>query len=196
MKRLLRHAVLSTALIALAGTAQAVSITIDDCDAQGCEGTSLFLSVQDNMDGTFTVIQSIDSTGFSEVRLGMNQVGFKAIKDWTSADLVSAPTAGWLDPATEAAVSANALCANGTTSDKVCTYGFVDITTDGVYTWEYLITGGTLLDKSEWHWGGQFADDAGATSGKLISAGIPEPSAALLFGVGALVVSQRTRRRR
>lgn len=201
MKLLIRNTAVLAALLALGGVAQAgpiTSVTIDDCDAQGCEGTSLFLSVEDNMDGTFSVIQRINSTGFSEVRAGLNQVGFKAIKDWTAADLISAPTAGWLDPPLEANTSSGGLCTTGTNSGKVCTHGFVDITTDAVYTWEFLITGGTILDPADWHWGAQLANAAGPARGKIISAEptgvIPEPSAAVLFGLGALIVSGRTRR--
>jgi len=201
MNRVTQSVVPLLATLALAGAAQAgaiTSITIDDCDADGCRGSTLMLSVEDNMDGTWTVLQSIDSTDFDEVRLGLNQVGFKAIKDWTSADLVMAPTAGWLDPALEAATSANNLCKNGTSSDKVCTYGFTDITTDDTYTWEFLVTGGTLLDTADWHWGGQYANQAGPTSGKIISASlppVPEPNAAILFGLGALIVGAGLRRR-
>jgi hypothetical protein len=196
---MLRSAFVLATLFAFAGAAQAgpmTSITLDDCDYQGCEGTTLMLSVEDNMDGTWTVVQQINSAGFSEVRLGMNQVGFKAIKNWSDAELMSAPTTGW-EEAKEANVSSNGLCKNGTNTDKVCTSGFVNIIDDDVYTWEYVVTGGTLMDENEWHWGGQFADDATKTTGKIISASpIPEPNAAIVFGVGALLVGRALRRPR
>ncbi len=195
-------ALLLVALLGLAAAAQAgpiQSVTIDDCDADGCEGTTLLLSVEDNMNGTWTVIQGIDSTDFNEVRLGLNQVGFNAIKNWTAVDLISAPNAGWLDPPKEANISSNGLCKNGGNTGKICTHGFVDITTDDVYEWEYLVTGGTVKDASEWHWGGQFANDAGRARGKIISASphepIPEPTAVAVFAVGALVVGRALQRR-
>jgi len=197
----LRRTILFAAALAYASAAQAgpiTSLTIDNCDADGCEGTTLTLSVEDNMDGTWTVLQSIDSTDFSEVRLGLNQVSFKAIKDWTAVALVAAPDPGWLDPPVEGNTSSNSLCDNGGTTDKVCTHGFTDITTDATYTWEFLVTGGTLMGVGEWHWGGQFADAAGPTNGKIISASapIPEPNAAIVFGVGALVLGRGLRRPR
>lgn len=200
MKLPLRNALGFVAALAFAGTAQAgpiTTLTLDDCDAQGCRGSTLALSVEDNMDGTWTVLQSLDSTGFDEVRLGMNQVGFKAIQDWTSVELIMAPDPGWLDPPVEGNTSSNNLCENGGTTDKVCTYGFTDITDDDVYTWEFLVTGGSLLDVMDWHWGGQYANAAGATQGKIISAfasPIPEPNAAIVFGVGALLTGRWLRR--
>ncbi len=115
-------------------------------------------------------------------------MGFLAIHDWTSVSLVSSPTAGWLDP-TAAVIASNSLCTHGGASDKICTSGFVDIiTSGGDYVWQFNVTGGTILPEIDWHIGAQFADAAGSANGQLISAAIPEPGAAVVFAIGALLI--------
>jgi hypothetical protein len=59
----------------------------------------------------------------------------------------------------------------------------------------FRIEDGTLMDTSEWHLGAQFANSRMRHNGHIISAQIPEPTAALLFGLGVIVVTRATRRR-
>jgi hypothetical protein len=184
---------LVVALFGFAGGASALSITLDDCDAQGCQGLTLSLDVTES-GGAYDVTLTINADGYTGDRLGLNQVGFKAISDWTEVTLDSYPaasTVAWANPPAEAVTSSNALCEVGTESDKVCTYGFVDITGGGEFTWEFTLMGSTLLDPSEWHFGGQFANGPGPAQGQLISAVIPEPSAAVVFSVGLFLVGRR-----
>lgn len=202
MKRL-GLAFLILLLVSLGFSAQAApitSVTLDDCDADGCEGSSLFLSVEDEGNGNWLATYTIDTDGYTGSRDGINQVGFKAVNGWTSAVLLDAdPTqASWSDPA-ESPIASNSLCGktNGNTS-KVCSFGFVDITGGGEVTWTFRLEGGTLLDSGEWHLGAQYADAPVKTRGKIVSAtaagAVPEPNAAILFGVGMLVL-RRARRR-
>jgi len=202
MKRL-GLAFLILLLVSLGFSAQAApitSVTLDDCDADGCEGSSLFLSVEDEGNGKWLATYTIDTDGYTGSRDGINQVGFKAVNGWTSAVLLDAdPTqASWSDPA-ESPIASNSLCGktNGNTS-KVCSFGFVDITGGGEVTWTFRLEGGTLLDSGEWHLGAQYADAPVKTRGKIVSAtaagAVPEPNAAILFGVGMLVL-RRARRR-
>ena len=121
--------------------------------------------------------------------------------------LQSAPngTGNWTDPI-EAIVKANALCepSNGNSS-KICSAAqsnFLNMTTPkGEYAFEFLVIGGSLMSTSEWHFSGQWANSLGAQSGQIISTGagsppaVPEPTAALLFAVGAVTVRQSIRRR-
>jgi len=103
--------------------------------------------------------------------------------------------------AIESNISANSLCGNPGSTDKVCTSGFTDLAGGGVLAFEFTVVGGDLKDG--WHIGGQRASAAGPKPGQVISEDgrpgeppIPEPTAALAFGVGALVMGTATRRRR
>jgi hypothetical protein len=144
--------------------------------------------------------------GYTGSKAGFNQIGFKAIDGWTSGSVLSSPVglpAGPLpaivydDP-----IASNSLCdtSNGDT-DKVCIHGYVNITSGGDYTWTFRIDDGTLItDTSEWHLGAQYADGRFRSAGHIISAEggtppVPEPTAALLFGLGALLVTRSVRHR-
>ncbi|MBW2693480.1 MAG: hypothetical protein JRE57_12750 [Deltaproteobacteria bacterium] len=190
------------------GTAQAAllqyaELTLNDCDSMGCEGSTLFLSVQEEAGGSFLVTYTIDTTNYTGDRDGFNQIGFKAIKDWTSGTVLSSPTdptQTW-NPVIEGPIASQSLCSTAVgKTDKICIHGFVDVTSGGEYTWTFRIDDGTLImDTSEWHLGAQYADGHYRATGKIISAGsqpIPEPTAALLFGMGALLVVRSTRRSR
>jgi hypothetical protein len=189
-----------------AGTAQAAllqyaELTLNDCDSMGCEGSTLFLSVQEEAGGSFLVTYTINTDNYTGDRMGFNQIGFKAIKDWTTGEVLSSPTdptQTW-NPIFDDPIASGSLCdtSNGDT-DKVCIHGFVDVTSGGDYTWTFRIDDGTLvMDTSEWHLGAQYANGHYRANGKIISASsapIPEPTAALLFGMGALLVARSTRR--
>ena len=195
--------VLVVALFGYAGGASAMSISLDDCDSQGCQGVTLSLEVEDN-DDSYHVTLTIDADDYTGNRLGLNQVGFKAISNWTGVTLDLYPdpdsdplTDPWQLPAENqaAVVSSNALCEKGTSSDKVCAFGFVDISEGGEFTWEFTLVGSTLLDPSDWSIGGQFANGPGPARGQIISAAIPEPTAALVFALGFGIVSRAVRRK-
>jgi len=101
-------------------------------------------------------------------------------------------------------IHSNALCtASNGNSDKVCSTAksnFLDMSGGGVFVWKFRVVGGTELPTSDWHFSGQWTDGLGAASGNIISVGapgsasVPEPTAALLFGVGTLVVGGSLRR--
>jgi hypothetical protein len=187
-------------LLSLGASAQAASITsvaVSDCDADGCAGSDLFLSVEDEGSGSWLVTYRIDTAGYTGSRDGFNQIGFKAVSGWSQATLLSADGV-WSDPA-ESPIASNSSCSKtkGNTS-KVCIFGYVDITGGGEYTWKLRLEGGDLLEEEEWHLGAQYANAPGTARGRIISTSpaeaIPEPSAAVLFGVGFLVLRQARRR--
>jgi len=198
------------ALVGFAGSAQALQFaehSLDDCDSMGCEGSTLYLSAQEEAGGSWLVTYTINTDGYTGSKAGFNQIGFKVIDDWTSGSVLSSPgglPAGPLpaivydDP-----IASNSLCdkSNGDT-DKVCIFGFVNTTGGGDYTWTFRIDDGTLIeDTSEWHFGAQYADGQFRSAGNILSAEggttppVPEPTAALLFGLGALLVTRSVRRR-
>ncbi len=201
---LARFALTALALIGFAGSAQALplqyaELTLNDCDAMGCEGSTLFLSVQEEADGSWLVTYTINTDNYTGDRIGFNQIGYKVIKDWTSGTVLTSPVGSYTDwnPIFDDPIASQSLCdtSSGDT-DKVCIHGFVNITAGGDYTWTFRIDDGTLItDTSEWHLGAQYANGHYRAKGKIISAVVPEPTAAVLFGLGAILVTRRVRRR-
>jgi len=211
-----RNTIIALALIGLTGSAQAallapVEVLIDNCDAMGCEGSTLELTVLEDSTGGFTVTYTIYVEDYTGDLTGFNQVGFKVIKDWTlgaeDTRILSGPvgsyTSGWDviydDPITSSVNGPCETSLDGNT-DKVCATGFAgEMTTEafkavGSYTWVFYIADGTLMDKEDWHLGAQYASSQYRMRGHIISAVVPEPTAALLFGLGAFVVARATRR--
>ena len=195
------------ALVGFAGSAQALQfaeLTLDDCDSMGCDGSTLYLSVQEEAGGSFLVTYTINTDFYTGSKAGFNQIGFKAIGGWTSGSVLSSPVGSVTDwnPVFESPIASNSLCekTNGDT-DKVCVAGFVNVTGGGDQTWTFRIDDGTLItDTSEWHLGAQYADGRFRSAGSILSAEggtppVPEPTAALLFGLGALLVTRSVRRR-
>jgi len=207
---LVRHGFAALALVAFASSAQALQfaeLTVDDCDAFGCEGSTLYLSVQEEVGGSWLVTYTINTDNYTGDRLGFNQVGFKAISGWSTGTVLTSPVGSvtsW-NPVYAAPINSNSLCDNTTgQTDKVCVAGYVDITSGGDYTWTFRIYDGTLItDTSQWHLGAQYTplSGAGRARGKIISytgggsPPVPEPTAAVLFGLGAILVARRAQRR-
>jgi hypothetical protein len=201
-----RSVLIALLVAGFAGAAQAAPLqyaetTLDNCDAMGCDGSTLFLSVQEEVGGTWLVTYTINTDNYTGSLAGFNQIGFKAIADWSTGTVISSP-AGSVDdwnPVFEAPINSNSLCDNTNgNSSKVCIWGFVDVTAGGNYTWEIRLDGGTLIT-DEWHLGAQYANGPWRSAGHIISASarpIPEPTAALLFGMGALLVTRSAMRRR
>jgi hypothetical protein len=192
-------------LTCVASLASAYSLTIDGATCGSCEGANLYLEINDN-GGSFDVTLTVNTDNYTGTKDGLVTVGFGGIHGWTAVSLDSSPlTSGvaWSDPI-GANVSSSGQCASGSTTDKICTQGFVDVSGGGDFTWAFTVTGGSFsTDTSTWHIGGQFADLSDLSSSKgprghLISEpgpahAIPEPGAAFLFAAGLLVVAGRRR---
>jgi len=87
-------------LVGLAGSAQALQFAeayVDNCDAAGCEGATLYLSVQEEVGGTWLVTYTINTDNYTGDRIGFNQIGFKAIKGWTSGEVLTSPVGSMTD---------------------------------------------------------------------------------------------------
>ena len=194
-------------LVSLVGAvaANATLLTLDDCDG-GCNGADVTLNVMNNGDGTFTVLYSFDTTDYNGPGDNLIQVGFKAIQGYTDADLVSVShgsVSDWSLAVTAPINSNGSPCsAGGNGTDKVCIYALDNLLSanaDQTYVFEFLITGGSEMDDDDWHFGGQWGDTS-PDRGQILSdekdaPPIPEPSAALLFGIGVVTVGRSLRRR-
>ena len=193
-------------VLLLATSAGAVTLTLDDCDSQGCAGSDVSLSVLDNGNGTYNITLGLDSTGYTEGddQDGVVQAGFKAIRGASSISLQSFSDGSW-SSAKFAGISSNSLCSGPGEPDFGCTSGYANVETNKVYTWDFLVTGGTMLDIDDWAIKFQYCDSTDERcNGKIISAHgdgdpgtpVPEPSAALVFAGGMLIAATRLRRRR
>jgi len=207
MKSLVRHLALLSVLL-LAGSAGATTLTLDNCDAYGCAGSDVFLTVDSDGSGNWNITLGLDSTGYYGTQNGVVQAGFKAIGGISDADvtLVSFSDGSW-SAAKVAGINGNggALCDGPSDPDFVCTSGYANIETNKVYTWNFYVTGGTLLDVDSWAIKFQYCDQGDTDcKGHVLSAHstgepgnpVPEPSAALVFGGGLLAAATRLRRRR
>lgn len=205
--QLTRIALTAAALIGFAGSAQAAlvaDLTINDCDADGCDGSTLYLAVDDDGDsGNWIITYTVNADGYSNTMDGINQAGGKWIKGWDPLlSSVTGPTDSgtWMlsEGPINSSVSSPCNPDFGDNSDMACAMGFVDITGDGEYTWTFYLVGGTLLPTADWHLGGQYADGGGRATGQIWSTDgavpVPEPTAAVLFGLGAILVARRTQR--
>jgi len=202
-----RISIIAFVLVGLASSAQALQFAeafVDNCDAAGCDGATLYLSVQEEAGGTWLVTYTINTDNYTGDRIGFNQIGFKAIKGWTDGEVLTSPVGSMTDwnPVIESPIASNSLCekTSGNT-DKVCVQGFVNIEAGGDYTWTFRLEGGTLMtDLNDWHLGAQYANGYYRAQGKIISVSgtgqpIPEPTAAVFFGLGAILVARGARRR-
>jgi hypothetical protein len=207
MKSILTRAALLTLLLFTGVSAQATTLSLTDCDAYGCAGSDVFLTVESDGGGNWNITLAIDSTGYTGSEDGVVQAGFKAIGGISDADvtLVSFTDGSWSD-ATVAGINGGggALCDGASDPDFVCTSGYANIETNKTYTWTFFVEGGTLLD--EWTIKFQYCDQGDTDcNGHLISAPgtpgdpgspVPEPSAALVFAAGLLAAAPKLRRRR
>ena len=208
MSKLMKLCLSVSVCVLWAAASHATSLTLVDC--AGCQKADLTLDVANQGDGSFIVTYTVNTTGMDTdggKLTGFNQIGFLTIKDWTSVSLISAPNgvANWTDPI-EAVVHSGALCelSNGDPS-KICSAAktsFLDMSGGGNFVWKFKVVGGTELPTDEWHFSGQWTNQLGIARGNIISVGaggptppsVPEPTAALLFGVGTLVVGGSLRR--
>ena len=210
ISHLARFALTALALVGFASSAQAALVAstfLDNCDLDGCDGSTLLLTVDDDGgSGNWNITYTVNVDGYSDLKDGINQVGFKAISGWDPLlSTVTGPTGSGTWSLNEASTnsSVNGPCDPnvGDATDKVCSSGFVNTTADGEYTWTFYIVGGTLIEPtSEWHLGGQYADSGGRAPGQIWSTAgsgtpVPEPTAAVLFGLGAILVARRAPRR-
>ncbi len=204
MKSSAAHALLLTLFLLIGASANATSLSLTDCDSQGCEGSDVFLNVVGDGSGNFNVTLTLDSTGYFGPKDGVVQAGFKAIEGASDITLVSFSDGSW-SSAKFAGINSNGLCTGPGEPDFGCTKGYANIQSDDVYTWNFFVEGGTLLDVSSWAIKFQYCNESDTTcKGHILSAHspgtpgtpVPEPSAALVFAGALLVAAPKLRRRR
>jgi hypothetical protein len=190
-------------LLLLAGSSHAMSATYDGASLRGAEG-SLVITGDFDSGGTqtFQVVWEIDLDGFDVTGAEatgheyLTDIGFKAFSSVESASLDAivwnTSTSGTFF---ESGNVSNAGCEGPSSAGFICVADLapsVDATMGGVFRATFTVTGTIKLD--EWTFQGKF----GPENGWLISetaAPVPEPSAALVFGLG-IVLAESLRRRK
>ena len=189
------------------GVAQALMVTLEDCGT--CNGADISLEVTTGGSG-YLATYSIDFSDFDRVAAGpappngldhmtLISIGFKAFdKGLVDGDVsfVSTPGDVWGDPFI--GNINNAGCLDGTSAELICANGALAIpdadADTQVFSWVFDVAGDATVKDDEWSIRGAF----GPHNGWVISesgAPIPEPTGALLFAGGALLVGYRSRRR-
>ncbi|MEZ4332123.1 MAG: hypothetical protein R3F35_10240 [Myxococcota bacterium] len=192
--RLLRPSVFALTLLLVAalvsGAANAMSV---DCATAGCIGGVYTLNVERTGTNLYLATYTIDtSVPFSVGATTLVDFDFKVANDYVDAMIVSGPGAALGEgPLTGSGCG-------GSNGSFVCADVSPDLGVGGVYTWKVRFGATGLIDESEWHVGARYTAP-GKTRGWVISetAGapaVPEPTAAMVFGFGMLVVGGLTRR--
>jgi hypothetical protein len=147
MKAILTTCAALTLLLFAGVSAQATTLSLTDCDAYGCAGSDVFLTVEDAGSGNWNITLSIDTTGYTGSEDGVVQAGFKAITGMSDVTLVSFTDGSW-SAATIAGINGGggALCDGPNEPDFVCTSGYANIEANKTYTWTFFVEGGTVLD--------------------------------------------------
>ena len=188
---------ISTGLIALAavlcyaGSAAAIAIVGDSL-----HGASGDLAIIDN-GSDYTVIWSIDTTGFDDadaIATGheyLTDVAFK-ISGMTGVSLVDA-TVGTLYYPTNINQGTDGCDTDGSSAGFACVSldPVILATVDQVFSVAFTVEGDLHLSEAV-----SFRGKYGEGRGWIISENaIPEPSAALVFGIGAIILGRRSTRR-
>jgi hypothetical protein len=190
---------IALALASLLAGSSALATTVTNFTGSTLKGATGSLAIDDNLDGTHTVVWSIDLDGFddaSAIATGhtlLTHVAFKAFSSLDDVDLVD-PSVGALSYPS----NINGNCVASSPAGFVCVTlaSPVLATAGGTYSVEFLVTGGVLAT-DEYSFRGKFGRSTGWVISESAPTGteIPEPSAALVFGSGLLLVGARLRRR-
>ena len=180
--------VLGAMATGLVGAATALTI---DCASAGCLGGVYSLDVVEMDPGVYVATYTIDTTGsFDVAAMSLVDINFKVADDYSNISVLSGPSGAAL---------AGPLTANGCSGANgsfLCIDLSPNLAVGSIYTWEIQFTSSTLLD--EWHVGARYTSPTHRRGWIISESGsanpIPEPSAALVFGLGLAVVGGRLKR--
>lgn len=163
-------------------------------------GSTGSLTVEDLGGGNFTVLWSIDFTNFDDadaIATGheyLTNVGFKAFNKNSIITLDDLSIGTFYYPSNVS----NGGCDTSSSASLACvTLNDPGILATGGGTFSVLfnVSNGTLLGEESWSFRGKYGpDDGWVISENNNCPPIPEPTAALIFGLGALVVGSASRR--
>ena len=180
---------LALSLIALAfatGIASEARALTIDCATAGCIGGIYTLDVAETAPNSFVATYTIDTTTAFDVRAThLVDINFKVATDYTDVTLLSGPSAS---------LGGGPLSGGGCRGNNdsfICGDLTSSLERGRVYTWRIQFGATALID--EWHVGARYVSPIHRRGWVISESGrsnpIPEPSAALIFGVGMLVAS-------
>jgi hypothetical protein len=188
-------AICSTAALWLVGASSATAVTID-CASLGsdCVGGVYDLTIDETAPDVYLATYKIDTSGaFKVAATHLVDIEFKAAKDYIDPISITMGPSGIV----EAGPLSGGGC-NGSNGGFICVNLDPDVAVGDVYTWKIQFGATGLLDESEWHIGARYTSPD-HQKGWVISetaAPVPEPSAAMVFGVGMLLAGRASMRRR
>lgn len=174
-----------------ASTASAISI---NCATVGgsCIGGIYTLDVTQTAPDLYLATYKIDtSVPFSVGATTLVDINIKVANDYLSPTVVSGPGGALGEgPLTGSGCG-------GTNGSFVCLDLSPTLAVGGVYTWKIQFGATSLLDSSEWHVGARYTapnKPRGWVISETVGSPVPEPSAALIFGLGMVVAGSVARR--
>lgn len=189
------------ALLLSTSVSHALSVTYAGDSLHGAVGTLDVEGPIGSGAGTFEVTWSIDLDGFEGTATDhpqLTDIGFKAFAQVSS---VRVDELMWSNGTTgtlfESGNISNAGCTGPSPAGFVCMTGFdpvIDATLGGTFSARFTVEG--RLADDEWSFRGKFGPQNGWVISETAAAPIPEPSAAILFALGAVVAGVYTTHRR
>jgi len=172
----------------------ATALTID-CSSAGCLGGVYTLDVAETASNQYIATYTIDTTGaFSVGATSLVDINIRVANDFSHVTLLSGPGAS----VSTGPLAGNGCNSRGTSAGFFCGDLSSDLAVGGVYTWRIQFRADRLLD--EWHVGARYASPTHRRGWVISESGrsnpIPEPSAALVFGMGLLVAGSTVKRTR
>ena len=174
-----------------AGFAGASSALTIDCATAGCIGGRYTLDVTETAPNLFLATYTIDTTGaYSVSATSLVDINIKVANEYLNPVVVSGPAGALLGG------PLNGRGCSGTNGSFLCVDLSANLARGSVYTWQIQFGATSLLD--EWHVGARYTSPNHRNGWVISESGpanpIPEPSAALVFGLGMLVAGGLTRR--
>jgi hypothetical protein len=185
-----------------ASSADAMSTTFggdDDPSLHGATGSLEITGPVDAGTGEFNVTWSMDFTGYEGSVDDHQYLTNIAFKGFTSVSDVSLDGIEWNSIAGSGTYVFpsnvnNGGCVDGSQASFVCVEldPMIDATMGGIVSAQFTVTGD--LDLSEWSYRGKFGTEDGWVISES-SSPVPEPTAALVFGLGISIAGWRVRGR-
>ena len=188
--------IISLMFLLMAGSATAMSATFNGASLHGATGT---LDITETTtDGTYSVVWSLDPEGYEGSATNhpyLTDIGFKAFHSVSSVSLVSiAPGGNTADDPLLGGIS-NSGCTAGSSGGFVCTTNIdpmIEVAGATEMIEATFLVEGDLMDGG-WSFKGKYGEGNGWVISES-AAPVPEPSAALVFGLGLVTVGMRLRR--